>query len=380
MQTTRGTFLVFLLYQLTLASSLQAKHGLGGVPNQYTDYVKFLPKEIPLPTFYSDTERRLLVGTSLNEALAQKVRGLEKEFEMLRNTTRRLSWCRKAWWGLEDDENEDDAEDVGEGCLRLADWTLVDAMYRSRGLELPEEKGVVMVPVLDMANHAPDDEYNARFETDGDGNVMLVVRDGKDIQAGQEINIMYGCGGACEMIFSYGFLDEAASSAREMFISFSIPSDDPLRQAKVRFAEAAPGVRLFVDQTGEISWESDYIWWACVNEEDGLDFEILQSNDGEKELKAVWKGREFEAGELKGLLLDDELRDVFVLRSLVLLQQRVEDQGMQISDSQDTFEAAKHAMGSRERTWELIKRLRNLELELLIAAYRQLESKVRDSP
>lgn len=369
--------MVFLLYQLTLASPQHEMGGIGGVQNSHTDYGKFLPKDIPLPTFYSDEERGMLVGTSLDEALVQKTRGLEREFETLRESTRPLRWCRKAWWGIEDDWSEGDEEDMDSAALRLADWKLVDALYRSRALELPQEKGIVMVPVIDMANHAPDAQYNARFETDADGNVMLVVRDGESIQSGQEINIMYGCGGACEMIFSYGFLDEAASSAREMFLSLSIPSDDPLRFAKIRFSDTAPGVRLYVDQTGEIRWDSDLVWWACVNEEDGLDFEILQSNDGQKELQAVWKGHEFEANDLKRLLLEDELRDIFALRSLVLVQQRVEQQGEQISDSEVAFAVAKHATGVRERTWELIQRLRKLELELLTAAYKNLESQVR---
>ena len=365
--------MVFLLYQLTIASSRQE---VGGVQNSFTDYVKFLPKDVPLPTFYSEKEKEILAGTSLRDALGNKIRGLQKELEMLRARTMGLGWARKAWWGLEPDEDEYESEEADPAPLRLDDWKFVDAIYRSRALELPERKVVVMVPILDMANHASDDQYSARFETDGDGNILLVVRDGKTVKAGDEVTIMYGCGGACEMMFSYGFLEPNASSTREIFLSLSIPSDDPLRMAKMQISEAAPGVRLYVDPAGNTAWESDFVWWACVNEEDGLDFQILQCNDGQKELKTTWKGREFEANNLKALLMEDELRDVFVLRSLVLIQHRVEQQGAEISDSELAFDAAKHATGVRDETWELIKRLRKLELQLLTAAFGMLETEV----
>jgi hypothetical protein len=373
LQTPRGIFLVFLLYQFTIASTAQE---IVGVQNAFTDYVRFLPKEIPLPTFYSREEREILEGTSLSEALGQKTQGLEKEFNMLRERTNGLGWARKAWWGLTLSEDEDDGQHVGSEALGFEDWKLMDAIYRSRALELPNDQGIVMVPVLDMANHASDDRYNARFEADGDGNVMLLVRDGKTISTGDEVSIMYGCGGACEMIFSYGFLDNSTNSAREVFLGLTIPSDDPLRLAKMRFSETAPGVRLYVDQTGQLGWDSDFVWWACVNEEDGLDFQVLQSVDGQKQLKAVWEGREFEANELRTLLLANELRDVFVLRSLVLLQQRVKQQGMRLSDSEEMAVRAKHATGVGRSTWELINRLRNLELELLTVAFERLETEV----
>lgn len=374
--------LLFLLYQLTIASAEPeglAAGSVEGVRNSFTDYVKFLPKEIPLPTFYTEKEMGMLMGTSLFDALGQKLRGLEREFEMLRDRTRMLNWCRRAWWGLglDADADEDDENGTTEAPLRFEDWKLADAIYRSRALELPRGKGIVMAPVLDMANHAPDDRYNARFEVDKDDNVMLVVRDGKTVESGKEITIMYGCGGACEMLFSYGFLDPSVSSAREMFLTLNIPPDDPLRIAKMKFSRDAPGVRLYVDQTGKLGWESDFVWWACVNEEDGLEFHILQSNDGQKEMKAVWKNREFEASEFKQLLLADELRDIFVLRSIVLIQHRVEQQGVKLGESEDMFEQARHATGVREAAWGLINKLRNLELEMLTAAFELLEAEVR---
>ena len=336
----------------------------GAVNSPLTDYVKFLPKDIPLPTFWTDEERSLLIGTSLADALDQKLKSLEKEYKALREATERINWCQKHWWH------------EGTGTLSFEDWKLADAMYRSRALELPRGLGDSMVPVVDMANHASDDKHNARFEVDDNGSALLVVRDERTIKAGEEITIMYGCGGATEMIFSYGFLEDTAQSAREVFLGLDLPEDDPLRTAKARYCREAPGVRLFVDEVGNLKWDSAYVWWACVNEEDGLDFEVLQTNEGERELRAVWKGNEFEAHELKSLLMNDELHDVFRLRALVLIQQRAELQGMNIAQTDELFEQAREQSGVRDSIYKTVEKLRGLELELVTAAYEALEAQV----
>ncbi|RMD44595.1 hypothetical protein DV735_g494, partial [Chaetothyriales sp. CBS 134920] len=319
-QTPRLLIMIFLIYQMTIAGSEEARQA-PSAPGPLTDYVKFLPKEIILPTFYSEQERELLIGTSLEGALEQKLASLEKEFTHLRAATESISWCRKLWW---DGESAD---------LQFEDWKLVDALYRSRALELPKGLGDSMAPVVDMANHSY--AYNARFEVDSNGDANLVVRDGVTISAGEEITIIYGCGGACEMLFSYGFMDASATSARELFLDLVMPEDDPLRTAKIQYAAVAPGVRLFEDQNGQVGWESDFVWWACVNEEDGLEFKVLQAYDRQPELKAFWKGRPFEAEELHTILMADSLRDIFVLRATVLVLQRVEDQGTKLAESED---------------------------------------------
>jgi len=258
--------------------------------------------------------------------------------------------------------------------LTIDDWKLADAMYRSRALELPKSGGDAMVPVLDMANHAFDDHYNARFDIDEkDGSVVLIVREGKTVSKDDEVTIMYGAGGACEMIFSYGFVEEDSSSAREMYLGLSMLPDDPLRRAKTELAREAPGVRLFVDGTGKVQWDSLFVWWACVNEEDGLDFQVLQTNEGGRELKALWKGAPLGPSDLRSTLQRDERADVFLLRAIVLVQQRVESQGMALATSDDSFEQAIGSKNVGQQTWRTIKKLRELELELLTASFEMLE-------
>lgn len=365
-QTPRTAVVLFLVYQMTINSPDCEGHDIG-FNNPFADYVKMLPHEILLPIFYTADERDLLIGTSLSDALDQKLTSLEREFEALKDSTAHIPWCQKLWW------------DIETGCLTFEDWKLADAMYRSRALELPRGAGLGMVPVIDMANHASDDHYNARFEVDEDSeSVLLVARDSRKVDTGDEVTIMYGCGGACEMIFSYGFLDEHASSAREIFLGLSIPGDDPLRVAKIRCAQEAPGVRIYVDDSNQVHWESTFVWWACVNQEDGLDFHVERRLDGDMELQALWKDTPLDAGALKSVLLQDHLRDVFVLRAVVMIQQRIEEQGTRLTASEDGFQNIHWSdqLEIRGSVYQTIGKLRTLEMELLGRAYGQLEEEV----
>lgn len=365
LQTPRTAVLLFLLYQMTISSPDNQDPDLK-FRSPFADYVQCLPKEILLPTFYTPEEKGLLSGTTLADALDQKLLSLEREFDRLKEATESTPWCQRVWW------------DEHTGCLNLDDWKLADALYRSRAMELPRGAGVGMVPVVDMANHAAGDRYNARFEVDDDAETfLLVVRDARSINDGEEITIMYGAGGACEMAFSYGFIEQHATSARELFLNLSIPADDPLRLAKIRFAQEAPGVRIYVNRSGEVRWDSTFVWWACVNQEDGLDFRVEKTVDGDTDLKALWKEADLSADALQATLLQDALRDIFVLRAVVMIQQRVEDQGMQLAASEDDYEKTlpdEHIV--RQPVYETIGRLRSLELDLLTRAYETLEAEV----
>lgn len=75
--------------------------------------------------------------------------------------------------------------------------------------------------------------------------------------------------GACENIFSYGFLEDTMSSANAMFLNLDIPDDDPLRPAKIHVCNTAPGF-LLLEKADHIDWEGDFVWLVVVNEEDGM--------------------------------------------------------------------------------------------------------------
>lgn len=163
------------------------------------------------------------------------------------------------------------------------------------------------------------------------------------------------------------------TSAKVMFLSLDIPDDDPLRPAKIFVSTAAPGFRIF-DKAGGIDWESDFIWLVIVNEEDGLDFRIKQTVDGKREIEALWKDKRLDdTSKLREYLHGDPLWDIYQLRATVLLQGRVEEQ---IETLQQTGEPQKNST-MREEPFNLAKRLRTLELEMLERAMGAFEEQVR---
>ncbi|OCK80584.1 SET domain-containing protein [Lepidopterella palustris CBS 459.81] len=373
-RTARGAILVFLLMQVTISCPDISEST--GVTNPLTEYIKFLPDEL-LPTLWTEEEQDLLVGTTLKPAVRAKLNSLLREYERFRIATKHIDWCKKHWWhGGEnnDEDNEDDDLDANDraleqGRLAFEDWMYVDAMYRSRALEFPGI-GDCMVPCVDMANHSSGEATAALYETDRDGNGVLLLREGKLIKAKGEITITYGDEkGACEMIFSYGFIEDSMKSAKVIFLDLDIPHDDPLRAAKIAVTTAAPGFRIF-DKGDCTGWESDFVWLVCVNEEDGLSFKLAQTIDGETELKSFWMDGDLEdTSKLRDLLQTHALWDVYQLRAVSLLQNRIE---AQLQALNETDHGERNAT-IREIPWMLADRLRNLEMELLERAYSDLE-------
>lgn len=362
-QTARGAILAFLLMQSSIACPDMPERR--GVNSPFTTYIKYLPEEL-LPTFWTDDERVLLTGTTLRAAVSAKHSSLYREYENFRASTSKLKWCADCWW------------DEVDGLIGFDDWLQVDAMYRSRALEFPGI-GDCMAPCIDMANHIGGEGTKAIYEVDGDGNAVLVLRDGKVVHQGEEVNITYGdAKGACEMIFSYGFIEDLMESAKEIFLDLAIPDDDPLGKAKAAVSDAPPGFKIY-ERDGAIHWDGDYVWLICVNEEDGLDFAIQQTIDGERELKSLWKDEEMQGlGKFKEMLETDPMWDVFHLRAVSVLQDRVAMQLQTLYGFEDEFNQTAHGDGesTRERPWQLAKKLRSLEGSLLEEAYGYFEQQV----
>ncbi|KAI4728973.1 SET domain-containing protein [Aureobasidium sp. EXF-10728] len=359
-RTARGAILAFLLMQsFTACPSAQNKKG---VSSPFTEYVKYLPMEL-LPTFWSPAECELLTGTTLAPALTAKLNSLNREFEQLQTATSNIPWCAEEWW------------DEVDGIISFDDWLQVDAFYRSRALEYPGV-GDCMVPCIDMANHSSGTGTAAIYEVDDQGNAVLLLRDGKDIEQNGEITITYGDNkGACEMLFSYGFIEDEMESARELFLDLSIPEDDPLGRAKSAVANCAPGFKI-VDAEDGVIFEGAYVWLICVNEEDGLSFQIQQTIEGTRELVATWQDEPVHGFEgFRSILEQDPLWDVYHLRAVSILQERVASQLQDLYGSDDRVDATQHGDGTgiRERAWHLAKRLRLLESELLEKAYSYYE-------
>jgi hypothetical protein len=305
----------------------------------------------------------LLVGTTLAPAVSSKLRSLRKEYDLLCEYAASTRWYQTV-----------------EDYLQFDDWLQVDAMYRSRALDFPEF-GHCMAPGIDLANHASGDETIAVFEKDPEGNAVLLLRDDKSVDEDGEVTITYGDEkGACEMIFSYGFLDDDMESAETLFLSLSIPDSDSLRSMKTSFADCAPGFRLIDTGDGEIEWTGDFIWLLCVSEDDGFRFEIARTVDGDTEVEAFFGEHRLTGGpaELHRLLAETPIWDVYRLRTVTLLQQRIFDQMQVLYTTEDAIQAALHGEGSdiSDRSHGLAIKLRKLEFELMNSAYEAFERQV----
>lgn len=72
--------------------------------------------------------------------------------------------------------------------LQFEDWKQVDAMYRSRALEYPGI-GDCMVSCIDMANHASGDLTGALYESNANGDGILLLREDQNLKEGDEVTI-----------------------------------------------------------------------------------------------------------------------------------------------------------------------------------------------
>ncbi|WPH02550.1 SET domain-containing protein [Acrodontium crateriforme] len=362
-RTPRGAILTFILMQASMSCPHLPERV--GVHSPFSDYVKSLHLEM-LPTFWTPSELQLLVGTTLAPAISSKLKSLHREYELLCELAADTRWFR-----------------LVQDHLDFDDWLQVDAMYRSRALDFPEI-GHCVVPCIDLANHSAGERSTALYEKDQNDDAVLLFCPGKNVKAGDEVTITYGDEkGACEMLFSYGFLEDYRESAEMIFLSLTIPDTDSMRQAKLNFADCAPGFKLIDTGDGEIDWKGEYIWLLCVNEEDGLEFKVARTVDGSgEEIHVFFKDQEIRGGaaELYSLLGKSELWDVYRLRAIAILQSRVFDQLQVLFSSQEATEATLHGQGTdvRGQPFEQAMKLRQLEFELLERAYEDFEKQKVD--
>lgn len=230
-----------------------------------------------------------------------------------------------------------------------------------------------MVPGLDMVNHSG--QPNAYYEELANGNVALLLRPDMKLDMDSEITISYGTSkSASEMLFSYGFIDEQ-NTTMEMVLTLLPSPDDPLGKAKLAAFEGPPVVRL--SQEGEIiKWESPFLSMMCLNEEDGLEFKVLQQTDGSRgQLRMFWQRSDItdEITAFETLIEQHELKDVFRLRAVVLLQDRLRHQLERLYGSEEELESFAGVSRNTSDSQTSAFRLRNLEAAILEAAFASVD-------
>lgn len=259
--------------------------------------------------------------------------------------------------------------------VHLTDWFLVDAWYRSRVLELPNS-GPSLVPCIDMANHS--NNANAYYEENSEDEVILLLRPGSNVEKGGEITISYGSEkSAAEMLFSYGFIDES-SRARSLRLPLDHLPDDPLAKAKAHIFKDPQTVDI-KEIDGRMMWTSAFAYLMVLNEEDGLDFRILQDKDGGRELKMFWRDEDVsdKPASFETLTSDHELCNVFRLRVNMIVHQRVQEQLDSLSlPLPDDSTGASEAEGVDSSNASNAQALRRTEMEILEKMMTTLEDQV----
>ncbi len=256
----------------------------------------------------------------------------------------------------------------------MRDWVWLDALYRSRSLELPKS-GESLVPCLDLVNHS--NQHTAYFEENDEDEVILLLRNGAHVSSGAEITINYGKSKfAAEMLFSYGFIDPA-STRHGLSLPLKLMSDDPLLKAKLHAFGKAPTLEIRDDENGGPQWFAPFAYLMCLNEEDGLDFRILQETDGSQQLKMFWQGKDVTdvPGTFKDLIRGHDLQQIFELRAVTIIIEMIQEQLERLNSTGNGESGVSEVV--RAEPFQASIQLRRIEANLLGRALEALDSQVR---
>lgn len=332
-----------------------------GVSNPWTEYLQFLPAAVLVPTLWHDDERLLLRGTSLEVAVDAKISALDAEFGLVRDKSSDiLCWNELLW---------------ESHPIHFVDWIRLDALYRSRCLELPRS-GESMVPCLDMINHSASP--SAYYEENSKDEVVLLPRPGVSIPQGAEITISYGdTKSAAEMLFSYGFIDPQ-STADSLVLPLRPFADDPLAKAKLVAFGQVPKVHV-ARQNGTVRWRCEFAYLMCINQEDGLNFHILEQISGTRHPCVFWQGEDItdRTSDLETLIptliQTHPFPDILKLRVATVVYGRLEEQLDRLRSS--TAPSA-DSPPQREECVKSALLLRHIETNLLEEAMEALKEEV----
>lgn len=188
------------------------------------------------------------------------------------------------------------------------------------------------------------------------------------------------------MLFSYGFLEGNKDHIEKMSISVDIPDDDPLKLPKKVISKETPRVTL--RNSPEPTWTGGIVLWACVNEEDGLDFELMRTTDGGQELCMTWKGEDIkDPQDFSAVLRKDPMWDIFHLRAIVLVLERLESQYLilratekAVSEIRQEEEEDELQSTFRPGAFRAASKLQKLESDMLVKHIGHLTQKVSHSP
>ncbi|KAF8925511.1 hypothetical protein BGZ58_000740 [Dissophora ornata] len=336
----------------------------------FDPYIATLPDICTPVTLDSEAARGYLAGTLLLDSVCAKRAKLESEFELLSGnmgvfeewpvhpSLDNFIWADATFWSRVLSFGTQWAQDQNN---QEHDHELVDDMH--------------MVPFLDFANHAA--EPNIRWQVDTDGlrvwaKESLLNDTGEAKQEnhrmhGQEVYLSYGNKPNMELLFLYGF---TLQDNPTQFLTLVMPmdEDDPYYMPKAHTLMRLgipPRITVYLNneggpedlvELGEGLWvtqDSQYLLWMySLNEDDDLGALIEEpaakvcvaretpgANDDQEQMEEVdlidedtigrllltIQGTKIVSKELLHMTVPKlEIYPVLILRSLVLMAQRIE--------------------------------------------------------
>ena len=88
--------MLFLLVQTARAS--RPGPASVGVSNPWAEYLRFLPETVLVPTLWTEEERLLLRGTSLEAAVNAKISALDVEFGLIMDKSSGIAGWNELLW------------------------------------------------------------------------------------------------------------------------------------------------------------------------------------------------------------------------------------------------------------------------------------------
>ncbi|KAK3319101.1 hypothetical protein B0H66DRAFT_517615 [Apodospora peruviana] len=291
----RQLALLFMLFQVILIRSTPPSDKVNNqhsaprpaIEAAWIEYMRIQQPDVPVPTMWSDAERALLKGTSLESATETEMELLRREFALIQAAayqTGILNWRETL---------------LNPSVITVRDWFWVDALFRSRAFDLPRS-GDSLIPYLDLVNHSRLIDTAYWQQDKKSKSVSLLLRNNTSVDGGDEITINYSSDyTAAEMLFNYGFIDDDFEITDQRLVlpldalmgrefSTSLPRPESL-DGKLHFLNARPMLELWFDKDKEVPrWSSPFAYLLGAHEDDGLTLSAEQ-HQGKDRWRAFWR-------------------------------------------------------------------------------------------
>jgi len=191
-------------------SWISGESAIGTKKRDLGPYLEVLPPfgtdELGSTDFFSDEALDMLQSPQIKEETLARRAKCEARFERDVQPMTQISLGMYKW---------KDDEDITEETLRWSSWLVTSRVLTVQGEAGTGEAYRLMIPLIDMCNHDRDSPHVLTGRAVPGGTLKVIA--GKTVEAGEQINIVYGGGvsGNDRFIQDYGFLDNFCNGAAD---------------------------------------------------------------------------------------------------------------------------------------------------------------------